>query len=654
MAPDTISRKVLDTVVPEDVKKYLGMKREEFTVGYYVQQLLDVQGEIARTLDGKNREGVLLEARFGTKARDLMPAAKGIKFVPVTDEETALFKDRADSRKAAASMGVDASLELWHTPGNGGDAFSGPHGRMPPSAKLDMEHLPMMASVFGFTGVAFHTWLDVHPNDMRNLSLNLLVRGKKINSAFHGAFHGPIFGRGAASSEFGEVRHLGGFLKDEGMLYSTLGWDPATALEQQLVRQIGQPKVDELREKNVVVEALQAARAGVGITLGEALTTGLTGAGVDNAAKVVDNTLKTVVDKPGCAEVCDWDGTDGQTVMESHAKDARLLGLGKGKVGLAGFLNGEVALDEGRKVTRMELLAEEKAGRILMTGGKIKIKIEPKFQDPSEMTESDVDAVLELKRRVEDKIKDYLGADILSKTPSISKVAYEKELAERFKPYDGCITTQIEEGHSRQMPMRTASRDVEKAIHGDALAGAYHMNWSPSGAGLGDPDHTAMVTEDMVRLMYVLAKDNRIGPDADPAKKVTMEFDMAPHFWDAVEGWQASRQAVNTGVGIALNLIRVEQDMKATGDLTTEQKTIQKCVGTLRPEEGVFDMLDTGRISMALSMAFSMPRIGTDHIPAHEDAQVFRKFVGRPYDIALPTADLEARPEVAAKLQALK
>ena len=651
MEPNVAAKKAME-IVPDGVRGYLRMPREEFNFGYYVNQLFNVQREIGRTLDAENEAGILLEARFHTKPRELMPGPKGLEFVRVSEAEDELFNDRTGSRQAAACMGVDASLEMWHTQGNGGDAFSGGHGRMPPSAKLDIEHLPMMARMFGFTGVAFHTWLDVHPDDMRNLSLNLLARDQKINSAFHGAFHGPIFARGAMSSEFKEVRHLAKLLKQEGQLYSMLGWDPATAIEEQLKGLLGQEKTDEIRQKNVVVDALKDVSAGKK-SLDAALTTALGAVGVENAGTFINKMLKAVVEKPGCAEVCDWDGTDGQMLMESHAKSASLLGLEGVRPSLSEFLRGEVTVDGDRKVTRMDLLIDEKVERILMTGGKIKIKIEPKFQDPSEMTEADIQAVLEVKKGVETKIKDYLGAQIISNSPSITAVDYQRELAERFKPYDGCITCQIEEGHSRQMPMRLASADVERAIQGGALAGAYHMNYSPSGSGLGDPDHTALVDNEMVRLMYVLAKDRRIGPNADPTKKVTMEFDMAPHFWDLVEGWQASRESVNVGVGIAMNLLKVEEAMRARGKLALEQEEIQRGLGTLRPDEGIFDMLDTGRISNAIARAHSMPIDGLQHIPAHEDAQKFRQLVGRPYDIALPTEELASRPDVEAKLRSV-
>lgn len=642
LPPGVLKDSAILSIIPDSVRDYSYMRREDFTVGYFVKKLLDVQREVGRTLNAENEAGVLLKGRFGVEARELMPVPKGMTVVPISPQEQALYEDRAGSREAAACMGAPVSLEMWHTQGDGGDAFSGGKGRMPPSAKLDIEHLPMMARTFGYTGVAFHTWLDAHPDDIRALSLNLLMRDCKINSAFHGAFHGPIFARGAMSSEYREVRHLAKLLKQEGQLISMLGWDPATAIEEQLKGDLGQAKIDELREKNVVVDALKEVSAGRK-NLDDALKTALTNAGVEKADAVVGKLLKTVVDKPGCAEVCDWDGTDGKAVMEAHTKPASLLGLGKGelKPSLAEYLHGVVSVDSEKPITRMDLLVQEKIERILMTGGLGVIKIEPKYQDPSEMTEADITAVLEVKSRVEQGIKDIFGAQILSENPAIPKKEYEQELAKRYKPYEGCITCQIEEGHSRQMPGRRASADVEIAIHEKALARAYHENWSPEATFLGDPDHPALVNPDMIRRHYVLLKAGLIGPDSDPQRRITTEFDMAPHFWDTVHGFQASREAVNVSVAIARNLIKIESMMQATGTLTPSEREIQDACGTLPKNQGTFQMGDTGRIFQVWSRAFAMPTEGLKHIPVAEDAEKFRHLIGRPYNIAKPTAEIE-------------
>ena len=507
----------------------------------------------------------------------------------------------------------------------------------------------MMASIFGYTGVAFHTWLDVHPEDLRALSLNLAVRDLKINSAFHGAFHGPIFAMGAMSSEFREVRHLAKYFKQEGQLISMLGWDPATAIEEKLKGSLGQAKIDELRSSGAVYSALETARE-VGGKLDVALVRALMQHGVTNARDVVGKVLGEVVDRSACAEVCDWDGTDGKMLLEAHSKPASLLGLGKAELAFLSLITEKPAADLERGITRMDLLVMEKVERIMMTGGLGVIKIEPKFEDPSKMTEADIEAVIEIRNRVVKGIKNVIGAQIMAQIPKIYKRDYEAELERRSKIYEGCITCQIEEGHSRQMPGRLASADVEIGLHEKALARAYHENWSQNATFLGDPDFTVLVNPDSIRRHYVLLKAGLIGPESNPKDRITTEFDMAPHFWDTVYGFQASRNAVNTSIAIARNVLRVERMMQATGMLTDSEREVQKVCGTLPKDQGIYQMTDTSRIFQALAYAYSLPLEGLEQIPAAEDSKKFRALIGRPYDIARPTAEIAemARGELAA------
>jgi len=668
-----VDKEILDTVVPDRLKRFLQLGPKERTVEFYLTELARVQGEIADTLDARNKAGVLLEARLGHKAREEVPGPRGIQFVPVSEEERKLYEQMAGFREAVASMGATFSLETWHPSGGAADGFAGPKARIPWPSRLDMEHLPMMAHVFGFTGVAGHTYLDQHPEDIRAFSLNLLARGLKWNSIFHGAFHGPIFAHGAMSSEAEETRFLARLLKQEAHLMSVLGWDAATAVEERLKDQLGQGKIDELRRDNVIVSAL---RDRGDRPLGKALTAALDRAGVENAGAVVEKMLKSVVSKPGCAEVCDWDGTDGLSEMESYSKPASLLGLtAKSIVGLTDelkptlteYLGKDVKfVDPNRPVTRMDLLVIEKIERILLTGGVAKIKIEPKFKDPSMMTEAGPDEVIEINRRVAQGIQYLFGAQILSENPAIGRKEFQAELAKRTEPYVEvnsntgelvcrCVTGQIEEGHERQMPFRRASRAVEKLLHHGVMAGAYHMNWSANATGEGDPDYSVLVNDDLVRLCYVLLKNRLVGPNADETRRVAFEFDMAPRMWECLTGFLGSMDAVNIGLDRAQNLLKIEKALQATGYLTPEEQELQAAFGRLALDQGVFDLVDNARAFNIFNLAQAMPPVEElKHPRIQEAVDAFRKLVGRPYRLTATTAELAAMPDVAKKLAAVK
>jgi hypothetical protein len=145
----------------------------------------------------------------------------------------------------------------------------------------------------------------------------------------------------------------------------------------------------------------------------------------------------------------------------------------------------------------------------------------------------------------------------------------------------------------------------------------------------------------MIRRHYFQLKAGLIGPDADPERKVTTEFDMAPHFWDVVDGFQASKNAVNVSIAIAQNLWKIEKRMQARGELSREQEEIQRMCGTLQENQGIFQMGDTSRIFHVWAHVFSMPLEGIQFVPAHEDSDRFRKLIGRPYNLAKTTAEIE-------------
>ncbi len=637
-----------EVVIPDSVREYLGKAPETFTLGFCVQQLLDTQALIGKTLRAENEAGRLLKARFGTLPLDLMPVANGLKFAPISEAEQHLFDACAPSREAGACMGMPFSLESWHLPGKGGDAFSGPHGRMAPGAKLDLVHLPMMASIFGFTGVAFHTWLDVHPDDLRAYSLNLLARKSRINSAFHGAFHGPIFSRGAMASDFSEVRYLAHLLKLEGQLITLLGWDAATAIEERLVAYLGGEEINKLRARvqadlsdDVVGNVLKKVQAGEG-NLRDVLVAALKTAGIaGEIEQAVDRVLSWPVDADG-RQCCDWDGTCGQLLHESLVKPAIHLDLSADELrpSVRQAQAGMVRLPDDTPITKLDLLVFEKAVRIVVTGGRVAIKIEPKVFDPSEMVEADADVVNLIAERVERLIREWLTAKVRTEDPT--NVDWDKSVDALYAMYANCIAGQIEEGHAVQLNAKTGSRQIEILLSGGTLANAFHENFAPVGTGYGDPDFSAVVTLDSVRRHYFLIAAGLVGPNSNPSKRIATEFDMAPHHWDGVYGFLASINAVNTSIGIALNLRRIEAAMQKRGELDAWESDVQRRIGVLQPSQGIFSALDSGVIHNALSLAFGMNVEGLLLIPVAENTRQFREMIGRPNHEALPTAAIRA------------
>ena len=621
--------------VPADIRAHLERGREDYTLSHYVTQLFRTQKLIADTLNADNEPGKMIQVMLGgKKPLTEMPGPRGTKVVPISPEEQKLYEECKELRKALASQGVNFSLEGWHIPGASGDGFAGPRGRIPKASQLDPEHLPMMARTFGFTGLAVHSWLDVHPDDMRAISLNLVERGLKFNSIFHGAFHGPTFSRGAMSNENPAIRHLAHLLKLEGQIYSTLGFDPATAIEEGLIEHIGRENVDNIRKNNLIVLALEEAKKGKRdlATILKQEVMGLLN--IKGGHDAVDRLMGTVMGKPGCTEVCDWDGTDGLMLSEQWTKSRSSLGLRDDEItpSLDDYRAGQ-RIDPNQQVSRLDLLIEEKARRIVASGGLTRIKIEPKFHDPSDMIESSVEVVKDIKEGVEKKIKDWIGAMMYAEKAKWDKDDFDRELQSRFKPYEDRITIQIEEGHSVQNPIRPASTDVEKALQWGILADAYHENFSPPASGYGDPDFTIQVNPDMVKRLYALIKAGRLGPDSDPQKRMTIEFDMAPHFWDPVYGWLQAMRAVNQGIGQAMNVIKIENAMKATGQLSDYERYIQETMGTLDQDRGIYQQLDTGRIFNATNEpAPSLEELKP--VQVHTMAKRFREEVAhRPYTI---------------------
>jgi hypothetical protein len=85
--------------------------------------------------------------------------------------------------------------------------------------------------------------------------------------------------------------------------------------------------------------------------------------------------------------------------------------------------------------------------------------------------------------------------------------------------------------------------------------------------------------------------------------------------------------------------------MRKRGDLFLEEREVQKACGTLEPNQNIFQVMDTARIFQIWSRAYSMPLEGLEHIPAAEDAEKFRKLIGRPYNLAKTTAEIEKMVE---------
>jgi len=636
--------KIRLAVIPDAVQRYLGMQPEAFTVGFCVQELLETQRDIAQTLAGENDPGALLKFRFGVLPATLMPAPKGLAFVPISDAERQLYLDMAGFREAAGCMRMLYSLEGWHLPGDGGDAFSGPKGRMSPNARLGLEHLPMMAYIFGYTGIAFHTWLDVHPDDLRAFSLTLLARGLKINSAFHGAFHGPIFARGAMSSPFSEVRYLARRLKREGQLLTLLGWDAATAIEEALIPHLPAGEIDRLRAKAIaeasvggdpVMNALKYVQRGKA-SLKQALVKALQDAGVqEDIEGAVEKALASKPDAKG-RQCCDWDGTDGRLLHEALCVPASHLDLSSDELNGVQALIRSTAPDPEASVSREDLLIYEKAVRIVVTGGLVRIKVEPKYFDPSAMAESNALAVTRIRDGVERLIRAWITAQVRAEQPGNPN--WDEEVERRFERYVGCIVCQVEQGHAVQQSLMTASGEVEVMLKDGTHGNAFHENHAPDGTGLGDPDYPTLVTVDSVRRHYWQIKAGMVGPNSDPARRISTECDMAPHFWDGVLGFLISINVVNTSIAIALLLIKVEAAMQKRGDLSDWEADVQKSCGVLQSGQGIFEVLDTGVIHAALALAFSMAAEGLELVAAAEGAARFRDMIKRPYNDALTTA----------------